>query len=129
MNCPKCKNPIDYTALECEWCGNILQKTKNTQTMSPLNEIEKSFSMRIEEVSRIMGRGTIAAGCIENGIIKVGEEVQIIDSGTETKSAIVTGVIISNKILDKGQAGEDVGLLLRGVNKDEIKRGMIICRL
>jgi elongation factor Tu len=82
--------------------------------------------MPVEDVFSITGRGTVATGRIETGIIKTGEEVQIIGLGAEGKKSVVTGVEMFRKILDEGQAGDNVGLLLRGIDKDEIKRGMVI---
>jgi elongation factor Tu len=82
--------------------------------------------MPVEDVFSITGRGTVATGRIETGIIKTGEEVQIIGLGSEGKKSVVTGVEMFRKILDEGQAGDNVGLLLRGVDKTEIKRGMVI---
>jgi elongation factor Tu len=82
--------------------------------------------MPIEDVFSITGRGTVATGRIETGIIKTGEEVQIIGLGAEGKKSVVTGVEMFRKILDRGEAGDNVGLLLRGIDKTEIKRGMVI---
>jgi elongation factor Tu len=92
----------------------------------PPRDIDKPFLMPVEDVFSITGRGTVATGRIEAGIIKTGEEVQIIGLGSEGKKSVVTGVEMFRKILDEGQAGDNVGLLLRGVDKTEIKRGMVI---
>ena len=92
----------------------------------PPREVDKPFLMPVEDVFSITGRGTVATGRIETGIIKTGEEVQIIGLGSEGKKSVVTGVEMFRKILDEGQAGDNVGLLLRGVDKTEIKRGMVI---
>ncbi len=92
----------------------------------PPRAVDKPFLMPVEDVFSITGRGTVATGRIETGIIKVGEEVQIIGLGAEGKKSVVTGVEMFRKLLDQGEAGDNVGLLLRGIDKDEIKRGMVI---
>jgi elongation factor Tu len=93
----------------------------------PERAIDKPFLMAIEDVFSIKGRGTVATGRIERGIIKVGEEVQIIGF-KETKKSVVTGVEMFRKLLDQGQAGDNVGCLLRGVEKDEIERGQVLAK-
>jgi hypothetical protein len=93
------------------------------------NQSSEPFLLRVEDVFSITGRGTVATGRIETGIIKSGEEVQITGFGTGVRKSVVTGVEMFRKILDKGEAGDNVGLLLRGIEKDEIKRGMIITHL
>jgi elongation factor Tu len=92
----------------------------------PLRDIEKPFLMPVEDIFSITGRGTVATGRIETGVIKTGEEVNIIGLGAEGKKTVVTGVEMFRKILDRGEAGDNVGLLLRGIDKKEIKRGMVI---
>jgi elongation factor Tu len=92
----------------------------------PVRDVDKPFLMPVEDVFSITGRGTVATGRIETGIIKTGEEVQIIGLGSDGKKSVVTGVEMFRKILDEGQAGDNVGLLLRGIDKDEVKRGMVI---
>ena len=92
----------------------------------PPRAVDKPFLMPVEDVFSITGRGTVATGRIETGVIKVGEEVQIIGLGAEGKKSVVTGVEMFRKLLDQGEAGDNVGLLLRGIDKDEIKRGMVI---
>jgi elongation factor Tu len=94
----------------------------------PQRDIEKAFLMPVEDVFSITGRGTVATGRIETGVIQTNEEVEIIGLGAEKKKTVVTGVEMFRKILDRGEAGDNTGLLLRGVNKDEIKRGMVIAR-
>jgi elongation factor Tu len=94
----------------------------------PLRENEKPFLMPCEDVFSITGRGTVATGRIETGVITTGEEVQIIGLGAENKKSVVTGVEMFRKILDRGEAGDNVGLLLRGIDKKEIKRGMVIAK-
>ena len=92
----------------------------------PVRDNEKPFLMPIEDIFSITGRGTVATGRIETGIVKVGDEVQIIGLGEEPKKSVVTGVEMFRKILDEGEAGDNVGLLLRGIDKKEIKRGQVI---
>ncbi|MDR1372783.1 MAG: elongation factor Tu [Dysgonamonadaceae bacterium] len=92
----------------------------------PVRDVDKPFLMPVEDVFSITGRGTVATGRIETGIIKTSEEVQIIGLGAEGKKSVVTGVEMFRKILDEGQAGDNVGLLLRGIDKEEVKRGMVI---
>src|SRR5262252_7194772 len=93
----------------------------------PVREIDKPFALPVEDVFSITGRGTVATGRIERGQIKVGEEVELVGFGTDKKS-VVTGVEMFRKLLDSGQAGDNVGLLLRGVDKKEIERGMVLAK-
>jgi len=93
----------------------------------PVREVDKPFLMPVEDVFSITGRGTVATGRIERGKIKVSEEVELVGLGAD-KKAVVTGVEMFRKILDDGQAGDNVGLLLRGVGKDEIERGMVLAK-
>ena len=91
----------------------------------PPRAIDKPFLMPVEDVFSITGRGTVATGRIETGVIKVGDEVQLLGLG-EDKKSVVTGVEMFRKLLDQGEAGDNVGLLLRGIDKDEVRRGMVI---
>jgi elongation factor Tu len=93
----------------------------------PVRDTDKAFLMPVEDVFSITGRGTVATGRIERGKIKVGEEVALVGFGSEKKS-VVTGVEMFRKLLDDGQAGDNVGLLLRGVEKNEIERGMVLAK-
>ena len=93
----------------------------------PMREVDKPFLLPVEDVFSITGRGTVATGRIERGIVKVGEEVQLVGYNAEKKT-IVTGVEMFRKLLDEGQAGDNVGLLLRGVDKKEIERGMVLAK-
>ena len=92
----------------------------------PPRDNEKPFLMPIEDIFSITGRGTVATGRIETGVIHVGEEVEIVGIGEEPKKTTVTGVEMFRKLLDQGEAGDNVGLLLRGIDKNEVKRGMVI---
>ena len=113
---------------EAKYEESILELMKAVDEWIPIppRDVDKPFLMPVEDVFSITGRGTVATGRIETGIIKSGEEVQIIGLGAEGKKSVVTGVEMFRKILDEGQAGDNVGLLLRGIDKDQIKRGMVI---
>ncbi len=113
---------------EPEWVEKVMELMQAVDTWIPLppRDVDKPFLMPVEDVFSITGRGTVATGRIEAGRVKVGDEVQILGLGADKKS-VVTGVEMFRKILDEGEAGDNVGLLLRGIDKDEIKRGMVIC--
>ena len=113
---------------EPEWEAKVMELMAAVDEWIPLppRDIDKPFLMPVEDVFSITGRGTVATGRIETGIVKVGEEVQIMGLGASLKST-VTGVEMFRKLLDQGEAGDNVGLLLRGIDKNEIKRGMVIC--
>ncbi len=112
-----------------EWEDKIMELMDAVDTWIPLppRDTDKPFLMPVEDVFSITGRGTVATGRIEAGIVKTGEAVDIIGLGAEKLSSTITGVEMFRKILDEGEAGDNVGLLLRGVDKNEIKRGMVIC--
>ncbi len=94
----------------------------------PPRDVDKPFLMPVEDVFSITGRGTVATGRIETGVIHTGDEVEIIGLGANKRKTVVTGVEMFRKILDEGEAGDNVGLLLRGVDKKEIKRGMVLAK-
>jgi elongation factor Tu len=94
----------------------------------PPRDIDKPFLMPVEDVFSITGRGTVATGRIELGVANTGDSVEIIGMGAEKLTSTITGVEMFRKILDRGEAGDNVGLLLRGIDKDTIKRGMVICK-
>ena len=94
----------------------------------PTRDVDKPFLMPIEDVFTITGRGTVATGRIETGVAKTGEAVEIIGMGADKLTSTITGVEMFRKILDRGEAGDNVGLLLRGIDKKDIKRGMVICK-
>jgi elongation factor Tu len=94
---------------------------------TPQRDVDKPFLMPVEDVFSITGRGTVATGRIERGIVKVNEEVELVGFGLQKKTT-VTGIEMFRKLLDEGQAGDNVGLLLRGVDKEEIERGMVIAK-
>ena len=113
---------------EPQWEEKVMELMAAVDEWIPLppRDIDKPFLMPVEDVFSITGRGTVATGRIETGIVKVGDEVQIMGLGASLKST-VTGVEMFRKLLDQGEAGDNVGLLLRGIDKNEIKRGMVIC--
>jgi elongation factor Tu len=115
---------------EPEWEEKILELMEACDTWIPLppRDVEKPFLMPVEDVFSITGRGTVATGRIETGIIHTGDEMQLIGLGAEGRKTVCTGVEMFRKILDEGQAGDNVGLLLRGVDKKEIKRGQILAK-
>ena len=111
-----------------QWEDKVMELMDAVDTWIPLppRDVDKPFLMPVEDVFSITGRGTVATGRIETGIIRTGEEVQIIGLGEAARKSVVTGVEMFRKILDEGRAGDNVGLLLRGIDKDEVKRGMVI---
>ena len=113
-----------------QWEQKVLELMEAVDTWIPLppRAIDKPFLMPVEDVFSITGRGTVATGRIETGVVHTGDEVQIIGLGAENLKSVVTGVEMFRKILDEGQAGDNVGLLLRGIDKNEIKRGMVIAK-
>ncbi len=115
---------------EPEWEEKVMELMDAVDNWIPLppRDIDKPFLMPIEDVFSITGRGTVATGRIETGVIHTGDEVQIIGLGAAGIKSVVTGVEMFRKILDEGQAGDNVGLLLRGIDKDQIKRGMVIAK-
>ena len=114
-----------------KWEEKVMELMDACDTWIPLPprdiDIDKPFLMPVEDVFSITGRGTVATGRIEAGVIHVGDEVQILGLG-EDKKSVVTGVEMFRKLLDQGEAGDNVGLLLRGIDKNEIKRGMVLCK-
>jgi elongation factor Tu len=110
--------------------GKVIQElleALDTYIPQPKREIDKPFLMPVEDVFSITGRGTVATGRIERGVVKVGEEVALVGFGA-TKKTVVTGVEMFRKLLDQGEAGDNVGLLLRGIEKNEIERGMVLAK-
>ncbi|MDR1435755.1 MAG: elongation factor Tu [Puniceicoccales bacterium] len=94
----------------------------------PQREIDKPFLMSVEDVFSITGRGTVATGRIERGIVKVGDEIEIVGLGSTVRKTVITGVEMFRKLLDQGQAGDNVGALLRGVEKDQVERGHVLAK-
>ena len=115
---------------EAEWVEKIMELMGQVDSYipEPQRETDKDFLMPVEDVFSITGRGTVATGRIERGVTNTGDAVDIIGMGAEDLKSTITGVEMFRKILDKGQAGDNAGLLLRGIEKTDIKRGMIICK-
>ena len=115
---------------EAQWEDKIMELMDAVDTWIPVpvREKDKPFLMPVEDVFSITGRGTVATGRIETGIVHTGDELQLIGLGAEGRKTVCTGVEMFRKILDEGQAGDNVGLLLRGVDKKEIKRGQILAK-
>tara|TARA_B100000886_G_scaffold326025_1_gene272145 strand:+ start:108 stop:1295 length:1188 start_codon:yes stop_codon:yes gene_type:complete len=115
---------------EAQWVEKIMELMDHVDTYipEPQRDTDKDFLMPIEDVFSITGRGTVATGRIERGVTNTGDAVDIIGMGAEDLKSTITGVEMFRKILDKGQAGDNAGLLLRGIEKTDIKRGMIICK-
>ena len=120
-----------YPAIQGEqkWIDKMqeLYDALDSYIPEPVREVDKPFLLPVEDVFTITGRGTVATGRIERGIIKVGEEVQVVGYNSDKKS-VVTGVEMFRKLLDEGQAGDNVGLLLRGIAKEDIERGMVLAK-
>jgi elongation factor Tu len=114
----------------CQWCDAIYELMDAVDSFfpTPEREIDKPFLMAIEDVFTITGRGTVATGRVERGVVKVGDEVEIVGIHPETKKTVVTGVEMFRKLLDQAQAGDNVGVLLRGVARTEIERGQVLCK-
>ncbi len=115
---------------DAEWTPKILElmAAVDSWIKEPVRENEKPFLMPVEDVFTITGRGTVATGRIETGVANTGDAVDIIGMGAEKLDSTVTGVEMFRKILDRGEAGDNVGILLRGIEKTDIKRGMVICK-
>jgi elongation factor Tu len=115
---------------EAKWVEKVVELMTAVDDYIPLPErlIDKDFLMPVEDVFSITGRGTVATGRIERGVIKTGDPVDILGMGAENLKSTVTGVEMFRKILDRGEAGDNTGLLLRGIEKDQIRRGMVICK-
>ena len=104
-----------------------LMKAVDEHIPQPVREVDKPFLMPVEDVFSITGRGTVATGRVESGVIKTGEEVEIVGI-RETKKSVCTGVEMFRKLLDSGEAGDNVGILLRGIERTDIERGQVLCK-
>ncbi len=115
---------------ECKACSMIMELMKQVDLYipEPKREIEKPFLMAVEDVFSITGRGTVGTGRIERGMIKVGEEIEIVGLTESPRKTVVTGVEMFRKILDEGQAGDNVGVLLRGIEKKDLERGQVLAK-
>lgn len=109
-------------------CIQELLDAVDTYIPEPKRDIDKPFLMALEDVFSITGRGTVGTGRIERGVVKINEQVEIVGMRPESKKTIVTGIEMFRKLLDQGQAGDNVGLLLRGVEKDDLERGMVLAK-
>jgi elongation factor Tu len=118
------ENPADDKA--CKPIDDLFNAI-DTFIPEPTREVDKPFLMSVEDVFSIKGRGTVVTGRIERGVIKVGETIEIVGL-KDTKSSVVTGVEMFQKTLDQGQAGDNVGCLLRGIEKDDVERGQVLCK-
>jgi elongation factor Tu len=114
----------------CEWCASIDQLMDAIDTFfpDPVRETDKPFLLAVEDVFTITGRGTVATGRVERGMVKVGDEIEIVGIHPETRKTVVTGVEMFRKLLDQAEAGDNIGVLLRGVARDEIERGQVLCK-
>ena len=115
---------------EQKWVDTVMQLMEAVDSWIelPTRDVEKPFLMPVEDVFTITGRGTVATGRIETGIANTGDAVEIIGMGAEKLNSTITGVEMFRKILDRGEAGDNVGILLRGIEKSQISRGMVICK-
>jgi elongation factor Tu len=115
---------------EAEWVKTVddLMAAVDSYIELPKRDVDKNFLMPVEDVFTITGRGTVATGRIETGVCNTGDPVEILGMGDEKLTSTVTGVEMFRKILDRGEAGDNVGILLRGIEKSQIKRGMVICK-
>ena len=115
---------------EPKWVEKIMELMDAVDEYIPIPErlVDKDFLMPVEDVFSITGRGTVATGRIERGVINSGDAVDILGMGAENLKSVVTGVEMFRKILDRGEAGDNTGLLLRGIDKEQIRRGMVICK-
>jgi elongation factor Tu len=114
---------------DAKWAGSILElmKAVDDYIPTPARDVEKPFLMPVEDVFTITGRGTVVTGRIERGIIKVNEEIEIVGIRPDVQKTTVTGVEMFRKLLDEGQAGENVGVLLRGTKREDVERGQVLC--
>ena len=119
------EKPEDATAAKCIW---ELMEAVDEHIPTPPRPVDKPFLMPIEDIFTITGRGTVVTGRVERGIVKVGEEIEIVGMQAETKKSVVTGVEMFRKLLDEGRAGDNIGALLRGIDKDEVERGQVLAK-
>jgi len=115
---------------DCQWCKPIqdLMDAVDSYIPTPIRDVEKPFLMPVEDVFSITGRGTVATGRVDTGKLHVGDEVEVVGMTSETRKTVCTGVEMFRKILDEGQAGDNIGVLLRGIGREEIERGQVIAQ-
>ena len=113
-----------------EWGDKIMElmDAVDSYIPDPVRDVDKPFLMPVEDVFTITGRGTVATGRVERGTVKLNDEMEIVGISEETKKTVITGIEMFRKLLDQGQAGDNVGLLLRGIDKTDIERGQVICK-
>lgn len=113
---------------ECENCACVFEimDAVDSYIPQPEREVDKPFLMPVEDVFSIKGRGTVGTGRVERGIVKVGEEIEIVGLSPEVRKTVVTGVEMFNKTLDEGRAGDNIGVLLRGIEKEDLERGQVV---
>jgi elongation factor Tu len=119
------EKPEDAGAAKCIW---DLMEAVDSYIPTPPRPVDKPFLMPIEDIFTITGRGTVVTGRVERGIVKVGEEIEIVGMQEGTKKSVVTGVEMFRKLLDEGRAGDNIGALLRGIDKDEVERGQVLAK-
>ncbi len=114
----------------CEWADKIMElmDAVDSYIPEPVRETDKPFLMPVEDVFTITGRGTVATGRVERGTLHVSDELEIVGISEETQKTVVTGIEMFRKTLDEAEAGDNVGLLLRGINRDQIERGQVLCK-
>ena len=114
---------------DCQWCSGIwkLMDAVDTYIPEPVRDIDKPFLMPIEDVFSISGRGTVVTGRVERGVVKVGDEIEVVGI-KETVKTVCTGVEMFRKILDQGQAGDNIGVLLRGIKREDVERGQVLAK-
>jgi len=115
---------------DCKWCGKIweLMAAVDEYFPTPERETDKPFLMPVEDVFTITGRGTVVTGRLERGTLKVGDEAELVGLAPESKKTVVTGVEMFRKLLDQAQAGDNIGALLRGIDRKEVERGMVLAK-
>jgi elongation factor Tu len=119
------EKPEDEKAAACIW---ELMEAVDSYIPTPPRPVDKPFLMPIEDIFSITGRGTVVTGRVERGLVKVGDEIEIVGMQEQTRKTVVTGVEMFRKLLDEGQAGDNIGALLRGVDKDEVERGQVLAK-
>jgi elongation factor Tu len=115
---------------ECESCKSITELTDalDTYIPEPIRDIDKPFLMPIEDVFSIQGRGTVVTGRVERGIVKVGDDVEMVGLNPQSIKTVATGVEMFRKLLDEGRAGDNIGVLLRGIKREQVERGMVLAK-
>ncbi|MEQ9264043.1 MAG: elongation factor Tu [Balneolaceae bacterium] len=115
---------------EAQWEEKVVEliKAVDDTIPTPERDVDKPFLMPVEDVFSITGRGTVATGRIERGILKINDEIEIVGIVDEPMKSVVTGIEMFRRLLDQGQAGDNAGILLRGINKEQIQRGMVLCK-